>query len=92
MDQDLERRTEATEQNFRAWCIENGFSVSPDGRVSETAAAQLLGLEVSTLSNLRSMGVAPPYFRRSWGGTRNSYRLYDLALHIEKGRIVGLME
>lgn len=92
MTDDLKQRAAETEQSFRVWCSENGFSVSPDGRVSETAAAQLLGLEVSTLANLRSMGLSPAFFRRSWGGTRNSYRLRDLSLHIENGRTVGVLE
>jgi len=89
---DLQQRIASTEKEFRVWCEMNGFSVSPDGRVSETAAAQLLGLETSTLANLRSMGLSPAYFRRSWGGTRNSYRLRDLALHIENSRTVGVLE
>lgn len=68
-------------------CVQkNGLIMSADQRVSEVDAATLLCINPATLKNLRQEGSAPVSYRVSVGGCRVSYRLFDLAVWIEKKR------
>jgi len=61
--------------------------VTADRRVSEAAAAELLGYTVSWLRALRDAGTGPRFYNLGIGGstgTRLSYRLTDLACWIER--------
>lgn len=79
-------RLEATEQLLHGACIEQGFFITGDHRVSETDAAALLGLAAGSLKNMRSEGSGPPAYRLGLNGNRISYRLADLAAWIEGAR------
>jgi hypothetical protein len=83
---DLEGQVEATMLALRAAAIEGQMLLSGDGRVGESCAARLLGLECETLAKKRSEGKAPPSYRVPVGGSRVSYRLSDLARWIEAQR------
>jgi len=83
---DLAARVEATTLALRASAIEQNMSVTGDDRISEAAAAHLLGLECETLAKKRSEGKALPSYRVPVGGARLSYRLCDLAAWIEQQR------
>ncbi|VVE49802.1 hypothetical protein [Pandoraea sputorum] len=77
-------RTEAMLRNF---CEKNGYYVTPDMRVGESDAAALLGYtHPGSLKNLRAAGLGPPYFERSVGKSKVSYRLSDLSKWIESAR------
>lgn len=80
---DLEQRIAATERVFCAWVNEHGRQITPDGRVFEVTAAELLGRAPKTLSNLRAADLGPAYFR---AGGRVEYRLSDLAEWLETNR------
>ncbi len=64
----------------------NQIVMSADQRVSEADAARLIGLQPASLKNLRAEGGAPPSYRAPVGGSRLSYRLFDLACWIEGKR------
>lgn len=64
----------------------NGIVMSADQRVSEADAARLIGLQPASLKNLRAEGGAPPSYRVPVGGSRLSYRIFDLAQWIERRR------
>lgn len=64
----------------------NAIVMSADQRVSEADAARLIGLAPASLKNLRAEGGAPPAYRVPVGGSRLSYRIFDLALWIEGKR------
>src|SRR6185312_13209573 len=70
---------EAQMAAWRTWCKQNGRWVSPDDRVNETTAAELLGVSPFTMRNWRSAR-QPLSFVRVRG--RISYRLRDLAMMI----------
>lgn len=72
---------EAQVTTWRAWCRQNGRWVSPDDRVNEATAAELLGRTSFTLRNWRSAGQPLPFVRVRG---RISYRLRDLALMLEE--------
>lgn len=80
---ELQERIEATAQVFRQWVLDQGYRATPDGRVVEAVAADLLGRAPKTLSNLRSLGMGPVYFR---AGGRVEYRIHDLAEWVETSR------
>ncbi len=63
-----------------------GYSLSADGRVSEADAATLLGIATNTLRNWRITNAPIPFHRIGGAGGRVTYRLADLAEHIESGR------
>lgn len=75
-----------TESNIRAWCIATLRTITPDGRVSEETTADILGVEVRTLQNRRSLGTAPPHYRQAVGASRYSYSLKDVAIWLEMQR------
>ena len=77
-------RAEAIEARMAAWltwCRDNGKWVSPDGRVDESTAAELLGVSPFTMRNWRSARQPLPFVRMRG---RISYRLRDLAMMIEE--------
>ena len=70
---------------FEALCRERGYWISIDGRVSEDVAAELLDRAAGTLRNWRAnAGTSVPFFRHRG---RVTYRLHDLAKHLEAGRV-----
>lgn len=84
-DNNAEQVKQTFEVLFEA-CSQSGFTISGDLRVSEADASRLIGLAPATLKNLRQMDMGPTCFHRGVGGSRISYRLYDLARWIEAGR------
>jgi hypothetical protein len=60
-------------------CRERGFLVTPDGRVREDVAAQLLGLAAGTLRNWSYGETRLPYVRVA---RRRTYRLTDIAAQL----------
>ena len=60
-------------------CRERGLWVSPDGRVREDDAADLLGMKPKTLSNWRYGDGRLPFVKRSG---RPLYALADLAEYL----------
>jgi hypothetical protein len=76
-------RSRITADDLRRWCLNNGYLVLPDGAVRESAAAAILGRAAGTLRNWRNgAGTVPLYRHRG----RVTYRLHDLAEHLESGR------
>lgn len=67
------------ERAARAACM----AITADGRISEADAATLIGVAPKTLRNWRSTSAPIPWFRIAG---RVTYRLADLAEHIEQGR------
>jgi hypothetical protein len=66
-------------EQLRDTCRERGTWISPDDRVRESAAAELLGLRPKTLENWRANGARLPFIKRAG---RPLYALADLAAHI----------
>ncbi|ABE44887.1 hypothetical protein [Polaromonas sp. JS666] len=83
---DLQARAEATRLLLRAKCQEAGCVVAADERVTEEAAAQLIGMTQGGLKNMRHQGRAPVAYNLPVERSRVSYRLLDLALWIEQKR------
>jgi hypothetical protein len=79
---ELVERIRRTTEALRAAAREAGAIVSGDGRVSESTAAALLGIEVTKLRRLRYSGQLPAYHLGVNGG-RVSFRLEALATFIE---------
>ena len=65
--------------DLEAACRERGHWISPDNRVREDAAADLIGLAPKTLRNWRSTDAPLPYILRK---ARPLYRLEDLAEYL----------
>lgn len=86
MAEDLECRAQACAEMLRAACVAEGTFVSADGRVSEEAAAELLGVTAGTLRNWRAVGLSPAWYRPR-PGAKATYRLADLGRFIEAGRV-----
>jgi hypothetical protein len=83
---DVDARILSTLDVFERACRDSGIAVTADRRVSEADATLLLGYAPGSLKNLRTLGAAPPHYRRAAGGGRISYRLSDLAAWVEAGR------
>lgn len=67
--------------------INRGFRITPDERVNEADAAELLDLQPATLKALRNGAQGPSFYNRGAGnGSRVSYRFDDLAAWLERGR------
>lgn len=83
-DDDLQQRISATVTRLEAWCAEHGRWVSPDKRVREDVAAEILGMAPGTMRNRRA-ALAPvlPCYQVSG---RVTYRLDDLAALVESSR------
>ncbi len=71
---------------FRRRCADAGTWVSGDGRIGEPAAAALLGWNPASLTNRRSEGTGPPFYRLAGGGNRVTYSLADLAHWVARHR------
>lgn len=82
----IEVRIEACRDRLEARCREADLFVSGDLRVSETHAAQLLGIAPGSLKAMRQEGKGPIVYRIPINGCRLSYRLDELASWIERGR------
>lgn len=78
--------TDVVAMALLAECRARDLVVSGDQRVSEAAAALLLGIAHGSLKNMRAEGRAPPHYRIGIAGSRVSYRIADLAAWIEEGR------
>lgn len=86
MRDDLSARVEATAALLWKVAIEAEMVISADGRVGADDAGTLLGLKPKTLANLRAEGGGPFFYSRPVGSSRTSYRIDELAAHIERGR------
>ena len=73
---DLERRTEALAARLAA----SGHWVSPDGRVTEATAAEVIGVTSRTMARWREAGVAPPFYRAG----RLTYALRDVLAFLDR--------
>jgi len=62
-------------------CRTHGYLVTPDGRMREETAAELLGLSAGTLRNWSYMEPPPIPFTRV--ARRRTYRLADIAAFLE---------
>lgn len=82
----LSARVEAAVIQLEKACNDRGVLLTGDERISEADATSLLGYAPGSLKNLRTLGSAPPYYRRGVAGGRISYKLEDLARWIEVGR------
>ena len=71
---------------LRTAVADAGYPLSADGRVSESHAAALLGLAANTLRNWRATSAPIPWHRIGGAAGRVTYRLADLAEHIERVR------
>jgi hypothetical protein len=83
MANDYPSRCEATERLLLEAVREAGRWISGDLRVKEETAAWLLGLSPASLANKRAEGTAPRFYRLG----QISYRLSDIAEHIEAARV-----
>jgi hypothetical protein len=63
---------------FQQICVEHGYVVRA-GRVSESVAAELLGMRKLLLANRRRSGNGPRAFHIPIDGSRYSYELRELA-------------
>lgn len=81
-----DERVEATAAALRAAADEARMLVTGDGRIGEADAAALIGCEPETLAKKRQEGRAPPSYRLPVGPARVSYRITDIAAHIEAAR------
>lgn len=88
--ENLQARIEATAEMLRQIAVERGEAITPDGRVSERVAAELVGYEPRSLQNLRYLDAGPAYYRRPFAGSNVSYRLIDISSWIENSRESGL--
>jgi len=71
---------------LREWCAGHGLPVDPFGRVCESDASDILGLDPATLRNDRATGAPVVPFIRI-GGRRIRYDLRDLAVYLRGERI-----
>tara|TARA_R110002124_G_scaffold141679_1_gene306228 strand:+ start:16646 stop:16927 length:282 start_codon:yes stop_codon:yes gene_type:complete len=79
-------RIAATTELFSEACAARGTPVTADGRIGEADAAVLLGYQLASLQNLRTMGGGPAHYKRRAGTSKISYRLCDLAGWVEQTR------
>lgn len=73
---------DATAALLLAAARDAGATITGDQRVTEEAAAQLLGWSPGSLKNARHEGAAPPHYRLAVNGRRVSYAIGDLAAFI----------
>lgn len=85
MSDSFQNRCAATEAVLRTWVESCGHWLSPDGRVHAETAAEILGIAAATLRNQRCFGESIPFYRQGARG-RVTYRIADLATHIERTR------
>ena len=70
---DMQARCERLVARFRAAVEQRGMFLTPDERVNEADAAELLGYAVGSLRNMRSAGGGPAFFNRPLGSFSKSY-------------------
>ncbi|WP_323012522.1 hypothetical protein [Castellaniella sp.] len=80
---DLEQRVASTTETYLQWIEQHGRQITPDGRVGEALAADLVGASAKTLRSMRGQGLGPTFHKTAG---RVTYRVADLALWIERGR------
>jgi hypothetical protein len=86
---DDRERIETTLAALLAACEARSVPVTADGRVSEATTERLLGYCPGALRQARAEGRLPiPHYRL---GRRVTYRLADIALHIERARVSSRM-
>lgn len=73
-----------TVEALRQHCLDNDLTILPGDRVREDTAAILLGRSVNTLRNWRCQGAPLPVYRSGAGRGRLTYRLQDLAEHLDR--------
>lgn len=78
---EIAQRIASTLESLEAATLAHSIPVTGDGRVSEGAAALLLGVAAGTLRNRRGEDCPLPFYRVAGG--RVTYRLADLAALIE---------
>ena len=84
---DLAERIEQTTALLRQAALAGGMAITADGRISESAAAELIGYQPATLRTMRNtFGTGPTWYRAPAGGAQVSYRLADLAAWLEAKR------
>lgn len=69
-------------EKIRAWCLDQGRWLSPDGRVHADTAAEILGATVGTLRNWRYLGNGPEFHRRGRRGSI-TYSLESLSAYLQ---------
>lgn len=80
---EYEQRVKDTEQLFYSEIENKRWPITPDGRVDDRVAAHLLGMATKTLSNYRTAGVGPIFYKNAG---RIAYRVRHLAEYIESGQ------
>ncbi len=81
-----EQRIIAIARQLEAAAREARMTITGDGRIGESDAAELLGLEAETLKKRRHEGRAPTAYGLCVGRSRVSYRFADIAHWIEATR------
>jgi hypothetical protein len=69
---------DALTAEFKMTCAERGYAIRA-GRVSESVAAELLGIRKLVLAGRRRSGSGPRAFHMPIDGSRYSYELRELA-------------
>ncbi len=69
-----------TVEALRRWCQKNGHVIYPIDRVRPETAAAIMGINVTTIRNRRSLGLPPTYIKASRGRSV-SYSLEALATY-----------
>ena len=67
---------------------ENTYTIDPFEQVSETEAAELLGISIRTLRRWRDAGIAPPHIQQKKGG-HVRYRKITLLKHLVQQELSG---
>lgn len=83
MKLDVAVRTAQTADRLLREARAREFWITPDCRIGERDAAELIGWCAGHLRNARSEGRAPRFYRIGGAGHRVSYRIDDLAEFIE---------
>ena len=78
-----QQRIEETLEIFRAHIKSRGHQMTPDERIREKTAADLVGVAPKTLRTMRA-GLQGPAFIKIAGTVW--YRLNDIARYVENGR------
>lgn len=86
MMSDSEARIAETVARLDAEIRRRKIRLSPDGRMTEGAAEQLVGLRPGAFRKYRAIGTSPLFFRIAWQSARITYRADDLARWIEARR------
>ena len=77
-DDDLDRQLAAQIARWKVYCDEHGHPIR-GGRVAEIVAAELLGIQPTTVAGRRKSGNGPRFAHIPLNGSRYSYDLEELA-------------